>query len=72
MFNRKKAEEVFDNAEQPKHKSGDYYRVGVTSDGFTTLTLIDTGMSMTLTLNEHGLRQMIRLLEATIPETADE
>jgi hypothetical protein len=74
MFNRKKAEEVFEKSvSSVPPKNDDFYRVGVTTGGRTTLTLqSDSGMNMTLTLNQDGVRQMIRLLEATLPETADE
>jgi hypothetical protein len=43
-----------------------YYRVGFTSDGSTTLTLIgNNGSSMTLTMNREACEHLIRMLEAT-------
>ena len=51
----------------------DYYRIGITSDGGTTLTLRSGGgTTMTLTMNAASVRQMIRLLEATLPEDNNE
>ena len=57
-------------AEQKEH-----YRVGRTTDGMTTLTLIaDYGNSMTLTMNQEACEQMIRMLKATfdVKETPTE
>lgn len=45
------------------------YSVGITDDGSTMLTLHQsTGMSMTLTLNDVGTKQLIKLLAATLSE----
>jgi hypothetical protein len=41
------------------------YRVGCTADGMTTLTLMDNALTMTLTLNQAGCKQLIRMLEST-------
>jgi hypothetical protein len=41
------------------------YRVGCTDDGMTTLTLMDNALTMTLTLNQTGCEQLIRMLRAT-------
>jgi hypothetical protein len=51
-----------------KHK--EYYRVGRTDDGYTTLTMMssDGYGSMTLTMNREACEQMIRMLEATFTE----
>ena len=47
-------------------ESKEYYRVGRTEDGMTTLTMIgNDGMSMTLTMNQSACEQMIRMLEST-------
>ena len=55
-------------ATAPQAKSNDLYRIGVTTDGLTTLTLTgENGFSMTLTMNAPSVVQMIRLLEATLP-----
>ena len=51
-------------AEPPKPK--EYYRVGVTTDGQTTLTmLMDGGMTTTLTMNQSACEQLIRMLRST-------
>ena len=50
-----------DVPEKPK----EYYRVGCTADGMTTLTLMDNALTMTLTLNQAGCKQLIRMLEST-------
>ena len=51
-----------------KHK--EYYRVGRTDDGYTTLTMMsnDGYGSMTLTMNREACEQMIRMLESTFQE----
>ena len=50
----------------PIVESKEYYRVGRTEDGMTTLTMIgNDGMSMTLTMNQSACEQMIRMLEST-------
>jgi hypothetical protein len=59
--------EVDPVSEPKKHK--EFYRVGRTDDGYTTLTMIDRSGygSMTLTMNQEACEQMIRMLEATFP-----
>lgn len=51
----------------PKKEQKEYYRVGRTDDGMTTLTMItDSGYSsMTLTMNKTECEQLIRMLRAT-------
>lgn len=51
----------------PAPKSKEYYRVGRTDDGKTTLTMMssDGYGSMTLTMNREACEQMIRMLEST-------
>lgn len=45
------------------------YSIGIADDGSTMLTLYQsTGLSMTLTLNDVGTKQLIKLLTATLPE----
>jgi hypothetical protein len=53
----------------PKKEKREFYRVGRTEDGCTTLTMIDSGGygSLTLTMNREACEQMIRMLEATFP-----
>jgi hypothetical protein len=57
-------------SEPKKHK--EYYRVGRTDDGFTTLTMLgDNGYGyMTLTMNQEACEQMIRMLESTFIQKA--
>ena len=44
----------------------EHYRVGATSDGQTTLTLMaDNGNTMTMTMNQDACEQLIRMLRAT-------
>ena len=45
------------------------YSVGIDNDGNTALKLQNNFGTTTLTLNEHGVRQLIRMLEATLPPT---
>lgn len=51
----------------PKKEHKEYYRVGRTDDGYTTLTMIsgDGYGSMTLTMNREACEQMIRMLQST-------
>lgn len=50
-------------------KPREYYRVGRTEDGQTTLTmLMDHGYSTTLTMNRAACEQLIRMLRATYDE----
>lgn len=45
------------------------YRVGVTSDGMTTLTIMSTdGFSVTLSMSQAACKKMIRMLQSTFPE----
>jgi hypothetical protein len=44
------------------------YSVGINDDGNTVLTLGDQGYTSKLTMNAGAVIQMIRLLEATLPE----
>ena len=56
--------------EKKESKSG--YTVGIDSNGSTTLTLIDGLSSITMTMTEHGVYQLISLLEATLPRPESE
>jgi len=44
------------------------YSVGIDNEGNTALKLQSDFGTTTLTLNEYGVRQLIRMLEATLPE----
>ena len=59
---------------EPPKKDREFYRVGRTEEGRTTLTMIDSGGygSLTLTMNREACEQMIRMLEATFVETTNE
>jgi len=48
------------------------YSVGITEDGRTVLTLGEQGYTSKLTMNYEGVIQLIRLLEATLPEYKEE
>ena len=51
----------------------EHYRVGITSDGRTTLTLLsDYGNNMTLTMSRECCERLIRMLEATFSEDDDD
>jgi hypothetical protein len=50
----------------PDPEPKEYYRVGSTVDGNTTLTLMSLGgMSLTMTMNRDSCEQLIRMLRAT-------
>jgi hypothetical protein len=57
----------------PKKEQKEFYRVGRTDDGYTTLTMIDSSGygSLTLTMNREACEQMIRMLEATFDDKTD-
>jgi hypothetical protein len=57
-----------------KKEQKEYYCVGRTDDGMTTLTMIadDGYTSMTLTMNQSACEQMIRMLRATYDEEVKE
>jgi hypothetical protein len=57
-------------AETAMSESG--YTVGVDSNAQTVLKVSCNGSVITLTMGEAGTRQLIRLLEATLPEDEDE
>jgi hypothetical protein len=48
------------------------YTVGVDNDAQTVLKVSCNGSTITLTMGEAGTRQLIRLLEATLPEDEDD
>jgi hypothetical protein len=52
---------------EPPKKDREFYRVGRTEEGRTTLTMIDSGGygSLTLTMTREACEQMIRMLEST-------
>jgi hypothetical protein len=87
LFGRKTAKDFMNEAKETygvpevkpidvpeSKKRKEYYRVGRTDDGYTTLTMIDDSGygSLTLTMNQEACEQMIRMLESTFTvETAE-
>jgi hypothetical protein len=55
---------------EPPKKDREFYRVGRTEEGRTTLTMIDSGGygSLTLTMNREACELMIRMLESTFTD----
>lgn len=49
------------------NSSQEHYRVGFTTDGKTTLTIMNDGQSMTLAMSREACEQLIRMLRATYP-----
>jgi len=47
------------------------YTVGVNNDGSTVLTFNYQGSYTSLTMNHAAVRQLIRMLEATLAETSE-
>ena len=45
------------------------YTIGNDTDGMTVMKFNSGGIEMTLTLNEKGVRHLIRMLEASLSET---
>lgn len=82
LFGRKTLEEFKKEAKEtyaipkvppisvPKKEQKEFYRVGPTDDGHTTLTMlgIDGYGSMTLTMNRDACKQLIRMLQSTFQE----
>jgi uncharacterized lipoprotein NlpE involved in copper resistance len=70
----KAAEDIYKMVKPTQSESKEYYRVGRTADGNTTLTMLGhDGTSMTLTMNQEACEQMIRMLESTFAvETTEE
>lgn len=72
-FNRKPYREpgyasdqrYYNKLENQMSESNEPYRVGVTTDGKVTLTLIANGMSTTMTMAPEACEAMIRILRAT-------
>jgi hypothetical protein len=81
FFRRKTAEEFMKEATEtyavsevePPKKDREFYRVGRTEEGRTTLTMIDSGGygSLTLTMNREACEQLIRMLESTFAEVEE-
>ena len=82
LFKKDEIKEIIENAtkdaevpEVPKsiddQSTHDNVRVGITNDGRTTLTLVSHHnylKSMTLTMEKDYVKQLVRLLEATLGE----
>jgi hypothetical protein len=70
MFDTPKANVYLLADKKEEQTSQEHYRVGCTTDGKTTLTMIgEQDVSMTLTMNKESCEQMIRMLRATYPTT---
>jgi hypothetical protein len=72
FFTRRTAQDYINEAKEnytvteSKPIVNEYYRVGVTDTGSTTLTLIgENGLSMTLTMTQYSCEQLIRMLRST-------
>lgn len=55
-----------------KEVANSHYTVGVTSDNRTIVKLTSGYVTLELSLNDAAVRQMIRLLEATLREENDQ
>ena len=55
-----------------EEKPDEHFRIGVTADGRTTLTLTDGYTSMTLTMNRLACEQLIRMIQASYPNAPTE
>ena len=81
LFGRKTAKDFEAEAEEtyavpevePPKKDREFYRVGRTEEGRTTLTMIDSSGygSLTLTMNREACEQLIRMLESTFAEVEE-
>jgi len=80
LFNRKTSKEFMEEANEtypmpvPEDKPAEEecpYTIGPTVDGRTVLKVTNGYSVMSLTMSEAAVRQMIRLLEATISETVE-
>lgn len=80
LFNRKTAKEFMEDAVEtyptpvPEDKPAEEecpYTIGPTSDGRTVLKVSNGYCVMSVTMSEAAVRQMIRLLEASISETVE-
>ena len=57
----------------PEPPPEEHYRVGFTSDGSTTLTMLTPGgSSMTLTMDRSACEQLIKMLRATYMDEVEE
>ncbi len=78
LFSKKEAEKVakeimedFKFPEPVKQRSSDeedWFRVGYTNDGRTTLTLRNGPASLTLVMSEDHVNRLIKMLESTLPQ----
>jgi hypothetical protein len=81
LFGRKTAKDFMEEAKEtygvPKQQkfhnsmsgANEFYRVGCTDAGETTLTLMGfDGSNMTLTMNQEACEKLIRMLQSTFQE----
>lgn len=77
LFNHKTSKEFMEDAKETYSLPADEpaeecpYTIGPTSDGRTVLRITNGHSVMSLTMSKAAVRQMIRLLEATISETKE-
>jgi hypothetical protein len=72
FFNQQTTKDVYKMSGSTSSQIKEYFRVGVTDTGNTTLTLIgDDGMTMTLSMTPYTCEQLIRMLRATYDETVE-
>jgi hypothetical protein len=55
-----------------KQEYSDGYTVGVNNEGLAVLKMTTNYTTVTLTMNENGTRQLIKLLQATLTEEEEE
>ena len=70
MFGLKKNAKEFEAVqtappEPERKKPEEYYRVGITDHGHTTLTLLTNSSAMTLTMDSKSCERLIAILRAT-------
>lgn len=69
MFNFRKKDYMTVPTPKKPDPQQEFFRVGITKDGQTTLTLlIEGGMSTTMTMDKETCEQMIRMLQSTFKE----
>lgn len=69
----KDAEETYQMTAPKTSPNNELYRIGVTQDGMTTLTMISTdGFSMTMSMNPSACERMIRMIRATYEGEEDD
>lgn len=69
----KDAENIYKVSTPRTSPQTEFFRVGATTNGMTTLTLMSSdGYSSTLSLNRNACEQLIRMLRATYEDDSDD